>query len=132
MQINQLILHWRQEMMKCTRLMLRKLYIISCIILLYGVGGCGMKKPDHPATPNAQPPSIMVNNTTGIAKSIEIDEAEYLGRISSVVNISQLPTENGQANIPFENAPYVKHEECIVVLMGEEWILFEVRDYEKN
>ncbi len=122
-------------MVKCTRLMLRKLYVISCIILLFGVGGCGMKDPD-PATPNAQPPSIMVNNTlyfsTGIAKSIEIDEAEYLGRISSVVNISQLPTENGQANIPFENAPYAEHEECLVVLMGKEWILFETRDYGKN
>ena len=87
---------------------------------------------DTAETPNAQPPSIMMDNilyySTGNEISIDIDEADYLGRITSVVKITQLPTENGQANIPFEDAPYAKYEEGLVVLMDEKWILFEIRD----
>jgi hypothetical protein len=31
-------------------------------------------------------------------------------------------------NIPFEDAPYAKYEDGIVVMMDEEWTLFEARD----
>jgi hypothetical protein len=47
--------------------------------------------------------------------------------ISSVVNISKLPSENNQANIPYINAPYAEYQEGIVVLMDDKWIFFEAR-----
>ena len=79
------------------------------------------------------PPAIMVNDvlyymSAGKALSIEVDESGYLGEITSVVSISGLPTENNQANIPFEGAPYIKYQEGLALLMDDEWRLFEVRD----
>ncbi len=109
----------------------RLLLIVSCVyLILFGAVGCDKK--DVAETPNAKPPSIMVDNvlyySTGKEIPAEIDEADYLGRITSIVSISQLPTQNNQANIPFEDAPYAKYGDGIVVLMNEEWTLFEVRE----
>jgi len=86
---------------------------------------------DSPASPNAGPPAIMVEDilyySTGKEIPVKIDESAFLGRIASIVSISQMPTENGQANIPYADAPYSKYEDGIVVLMNEKWILFEAR-----
>lgn len=74
----------------------------------------------------------MVDDTlyysTGNEITAEIEESDFLGRIMSPCSISQLPTQNGQANIPFEGAPYAQYEDGIVVLIDEEWTLFESRD----
>jgi len=108
------------------------LFILTCIVLLYVARGCGVKKV-VPEAPNVLFPAIMIDDilygTTGKVVAIDIDEAEYLGRISSVVDIRQLPTENGQGNLALlEDAPYAKYEEGLVVLMEGKWILFEIRD----
>jgi len=112
------------------------LFILTCIVLLYVVRGCGMKEV-VPETPNVLFPAIMIDDiiygTTGKVMAIEIDEAEYLGRITSVVDIRQLPTENGQGNLALlEDAPYAKYGEGFVVLMEGKWILFEIRDVVKK
>lgn len=106
-------------------------FLILCVPLLLFVG-CGAKESkDTPDTPNAKPPAIMVNSTiyysTGKEIVIEIDESEFLGHISSVISIAKLPSEDGQANIPYEGAPYAKYQEGIVVLMDDVWIFFEAR-----
>ena len=111
--------------------------LCACIICLFV--GCTAQnstaQPDAtapPNAPNAGPPAIMVDDilyySTGEEIPVEIDESEFLGRIISTVSISQMPTENGQANIPFEDAPYAKYEDGIVLLMDEKWTLFETRD----
>jgi len=113
--------------------MKRRYYLlIMCVPLLLCFAGCEAKESeDTPDTPNAKPPSIMVNDvlyySTGEKISIEIDESEFLGRISSVVDISKQPSSNDQANIPYEDAPYAEYQEGIVVLMDDVWILFEAR-----
>lgn len=89
-------------------------------------------KDDLASAPNSGPPAIMINDTlyysTGTHISVDIDESEFIDRITSTVSISQMPTENGQANIPFENSPYAKYENGIILLMDNQWILFEERN----
>lgn len=129
---------------------MKKVYflILSALALLVLVG-CGEGKresnydqsppldteesQEHLPSPNAMPPSMMVDGilyfSTGTQMSIEVEETEYLGKIISVVDITELPTEHGQANIPFYDAPYIKcHEsEGFALLMDGKWILFEAR-----
>jgi len=60
------------------------------MVLLYVVRGCGMKEVVY-ETPNVLLPAIMIDDirygTIGKVMAIEIDEDEYLGRITSVVDI---------------------------------------------
>ena len=79
--------------------------------------------------PNTYLPSIMINNTlyllSGKEKSvIEINENDYIGKITSVVPLTQIPIENEQANIDIEGSPYAEYQNGIVVLWNEEWTLF--------
>ena len=105
-------------------------FILSCACLICFLAGCTVQS--HPSTPNALSPAILVDDalyySTGKAITVEIEKSDFLGRITSPCLISQLPTQDGQANIPFEGAPYATYEDGIVVLMDEEWTLFESRD----
>ena len=65
--------------------------------------------------------------STGRAIRLDVSEDAYLGKITSVVGISELPTKNNQANIPYDGAPYARYLEGLAVLMDEEWIFFETR-----
>ena len=92
-----------------------------------------------PPPPNTRQPSIIVNDTyyftTGLSVNVEVSEGDYLGRVNSTVPLSEIPLENGQSNYAAEGAPYAIHEDGIIVLINERWILFEtwddelVRDY---
>lgn len=86
---------------------------------------------DTPAPPDAFPPSFMLHDTlfysTGIAITTEVDESCYLGRIDSVGDLFKRPTANGQANISVLGAPYAEYEGGFVLLICDEWILFEAR-----
>jgi hypothetical protein len=92
----------------------------------------GCKAQDSASIPNAGPPAIMVDEilyySTGKEIPVEITESDFYGKITSTISISQVPSENSQANIPFEDAPYAKYGDGIIVLMDEEWTLFEARD----
>ncbi len=105
---------------------------ILCILFLIIVGGCGCGRRGSQNPPGALVPSVMVEDalyyTTGMKIEIEIDESEYIGEITSVVSLAQWPEEDGQANIPYEGAPYARYEGGIVLLMQGDWILFEKRD----
>ncbi|MCL1817039.1 MAG: hypothetical protein FWG43_05495 [Clostridiales bacterium] len=83
--------------------------------------------------PAALPPSVMVNNTlyfyTG--RIIFFDTAEYecLGTITSVVTLSQMPSENGQSNMfNIVDAPYVVYEDGLALFWDDEWHFFETRE----
>ena len=91
-----------------------------------------------PDTPNAMVPSIVYGGklyrTTGKQIPAEVDESAIVGRISSVVPISQLPSNEGEANFGEVGDPYARTSDGLLVIMGHEWILFELSEsqYDKS
>ena len=83
-----------------------------------------------PDTPNAMAPSIMYEGslyrTTGKAIPAEVDESAIVGEISSVVPLSQLPTEDGEANFGQIGDPFAITSDGLLVIMNHEWVLFEL------
>ena len=63
--------------------------------------------------------------TSGKQLPGEVDESAILGYIQSVVHGGRLPEEEGQANFPCEGAPYAMVSDGLVVLVDNEWTLFE-------
>ena len=101
------------------------LFLIATAVFLLGGGG----KTD---TPNALVPTVMVDDVLYSIADREVfvnaEDSEILGRITSTVPVSELPTENGQANIPFQDAPYARFKNGVVLLMDGKWTFFEPRD----
>ena len=83
-----------------------------------------------PDTPNAMVPSIMYEGslyrTTGKAIPVEVDESAIVGEISSVVPLSQLPSNDGEANFGQIGDPYAITSDGLLVIMNHEWVLFEL------
>ncbi|MCL2638311.1 MAG: hypothetical protein FWD48_08050 [Oscillospiraceae bacterium] len=91
--------------------------------------------PDYPPAPNARRPAIIVNDVIYLIMveiDIEIDESDYLGRTTSVVHLSEVPTENGQSNYVAEGTPYAEYEDGIVLLIAGKWMLFEAYGGQKQ
>ena len=104
--------------------------IVACILVLCTViafASCG-KSQDEPTTPNTYLPTIMYDGKLyrSTFKGIEgeVDQAEIIGYVSSTVPLSQLPTENGQANFGDTNTPYAMTNSGLVVMFNSEWTLF--------
>ena len=83
-----------------------------------------------PDTPNAMVPSIVYGGklyrTTGKQIPAEVDESAIVGRISSVVPLSQLPSNEGEANFGEVGDPYAITSDGLLVIMGHEWVMFEL------
>ena len=86
-----------------------------------------------PDTPNAMVPSIVYGGklyrTTGKQIPAEVDESAIVGRISSVVSLSQLPSNEGEANFGEVGDPYAITRDGLLVIMGHEWVMFELSKY---
>lgn len=91
-----------------------------------------------PDAPNAMVPSIVYEGnlyrTTGKQIPAEVDDSAIVGRISSVVSLSQLPSNEGEANFGEVGDPYARTSDGLLVIMGHEWILFELSEsqYDKS
>nr|WP_312578079.1 hypothetical protein [Sedimentibacter sp.] len=74
-------------------------------------------------------PMIMVNGElyldTGKEVPVEIADSAVVGKITSSVDASEKPTEEGQTNFGLEGANYAYFEDNIVVLINNEWVIFE-------
>lgn len=74
-------------------------------------------------------PMIMFNGElyldTGKQIPVEIDESAIIGEVRSSVNQSEKPTEEGQTNFVSIGSKYAHFEDNIVVLINNEWVLFE-------
>lgn len=83
-----------------------------------------------PDTPNAMVPSIVYEGnlyrTTGKQIPSEVDDSAIVGYISSVVPLSQLPSNEGEANFGKVGAPYAITSDGLLVIMGHEWVVFEL------
>lgn len=104
--------------------MKKLLYFLLCLLLL---AGCAPKP--EPVAPNAMRPSVMhegvLYGTTGKQLPAEVDESAIVGRVSSTVPLSQIPTENGQSNCGNLGAPYAVTSDGFLMLVDQEWTLFE-------
>ena len=85
-------------------------------------------------TPNATIPTIMYKNnlyrTTGKQIPAEIDESAIVGYINSVVPLSQFPSNEGEANFGEVGDPYALTADGLLVLLNNEWTIFELLSQE--
>lgn len=74
-------------------------------------------------------PMIMVNGElyldTAKEMSVDIDESAIIGKVKSSVDGTEKPAEDGQTNFGLVGAKYAHFEDDIVVLINNEWVLFE-------
>ena len=108
----------------------KKIYFILAVACACLLLGC--HKPLS-STPNTLPPALMIDDVlyyyTGDEAPVEIDEDLIMGTITSTVSLTEMPTENGQSNMtPLLGCSYAPYEENFVVLMEENWLIFEIRD----
>ena len=105
--------------------MKRQFAVILLLISILSLFGCHIE----PSTPNALVPSIMYNDeiycTTGKQMPGEVAEDTIIGEITSTVPLSQWPEEDGQANFDILGAAYATTSDGLVVLIDNEWTLFE-------
>ncbi|MBR6951656.1 MAG: hypothetical protein IKH56_08015 [Oscillospiraceae bacterium] len=77
-------------------------------------------------------PMILVDGVifmdTGKALAVEVDPSAVLGEITSSVAGDKRPTEDGQSNFECVGSQYAYFEDGLVVLIHNEWWLFERED----
>ncbi|WMJ77491.1 M56 family metallopeptidase [Sedimentibacter sp. MB35-C1] len=104
--------------------------ISTIVVIAVGIGLIANPKTDslNNAITDLRP-MIMVNGElyldTGKQIPVEIDESAIIGEVSSSVDQSEKPTEEGQTNFGSIGSKYAHFEENIVVLINNEWVLFE-------
>ncbi len=62
---------------------------------------------------------------TGKQMPVEMEDAAILGTITSSVEGSETPKQNGQSNFGCEGAPYAFLDDGLAVLLENEWVFFE-------
>ena len=125
--------------------------LLVCVLVLGGVmtqiAFRGRKLPEIPMAdvptetggitivPNETEPTPAIRHDgtlyliTGIVAVGEPDQSAIVGHVTSVVPLSECPTENGQANFGKVGAPYAMTEDGLFVLFGNEWCLFKAEEF---
>lgn len=107
-----------------------KRYTAALFLLMIALSLSGCQK--EASAPDACVPSVMYDGgiycTTGKQMPGEIAEDAIIGRITSTVSLSQWPEEDGQANFDGLDSPYAITSDGFVVLLENEWTLFELRE----
>lgn len=109
--------------------------IILLLFAMLSLIGCN-RDVATPETPNTMPPSIMVDgelySSTGKEMPGEPDES-VIKTVSSVVKSTELPSNEGEINVPAPNAKYAKindyEGEYVVVSLPSEWVRYDKREY---
>lgn len=98
--------------------------------------GCGKTAPDvtereegMPDKPNVQVPCVVYQGvlycTTGeLILDVDVDESMIIGEITSVVDMTELPTKDGEANFGQVGMPYALVSEGLAVRIDNFWRLF--------
>ena len=91
----------------------------------------GCAKKEQAETPDVLVPAIFyagtVYCTTDKQLPGEVAESAIVGEVTSVVPLNQWPEKEGEANFGQPGAPYALTAEGLVVLVENEWTLFEDR-----
>ena len=100
---------------------------VVLFIILLGVSGCSEK------TTSDCPPALMWDGRMYYWTCESVEEAEALGdalgEVLSTVDLSQMPEQNGQANMPIDGAAVRACDgESIAVWMNDSWVRFELRE----
>lgn len=93
-------------------------------LILLGLSGCSEKPPFD------CPPALMWDGRMyyWTCESVE-DLGDVLGEVLSTVDLSQMPEQNGQANMPIGGAAVRACDgENIAVWMNDSWVRFELRE----
>jgi len=102
--------------------------IVAAIVIIIVIAGL-ITNPKPAAELNDLRPMIMVNGElyldTGKEVLVETDESAIIGETTSSVEQSEKPTKEGQINFGLVRAKYAYFEDNIVVLINNEWVLFE-------
>lgn len=110
------------------------LIVITIIIVIFIIGLITNPKANETIITDRRP-MIMVNGDlyldTGKEVSVEMDESAIIGEITSSVDQSEKPIEEGQSNFGNIGAKYAHYEDSIVVLLNNEWVLFEKEETDK-
>lgn len=115
---------------------MRRFNVIALIIFaMLSLIGCN-RDVATPETPNTMTPSIMVDgelySSTGKEMPVEPDES-VIKTVSSVVKSTELPSNEGEINVPAPNAKYAKindyEGEYVVVSLPSEWVRYDKREY---
>ncbi|HHU08240.1 MAG TPA: hypothetical protein GXZ59_07870, partial [Clostridiaceae bacterium] len=76
-------------------------------------------------------PTIMVGDrlyfSQGVDVNVDIDKSEYLGTITSAIDDTKMPIENGQANFEGKGAPYAVYKNGVILMLEGKWFFFEIR-----
>ncbi len=97
--------------------------------ILYGYSNLKSINSEVSQSLSDRRPMIMVNNKlyldTGKHVSVEINNNAIIGEISSSVDQSKKPNEEGQSNFGSIGSKYAYYDDGLVVLLKNKWILFE-------
>ena len=81
---------------------------------------------------NSCPYAVMIDDKvyyyTDFIVAGDVDESAIDGYITSVVSVMEMPDENGEANMHILDAPYAFTDMGLVILVNNEWTVFELRD----
>ena len=109
--------------------MKKLLALIVALICVLTLAGCDTKEQTAPNTPNATIPSLVYKGnlyrTTGKKIPASVDETAIVGYISSVVPLSQLPSNEGEANFGEVGDPYALTSDGLIVSVDNQWTIFE-------
>ena len=102
--------------------------ILAAVLLT----GCARK--EQAETPGVLPLAIFYDGTlyctTGKQMPGEVHESAVVGEVTSLVPLNQWPEKEGEANFGELGAPYALTADGLVVLVENEWTLFEERTVE--
>lgn len=102
---------------------------ITTVLLMLSLLLTGCTKEAAPEVPNTMPPSVMIDGqlyqTTGKQLPGEIDPSAIAGSIAEVIPGSELPSKDLQSNCGEVGMNYAFAEDGLVVLLANEWTLFE-------
>lgn len=105
---------------------MKRLYVLFIALSLM-LAGCA--KDTVPQAPNTMPPSVMIDGiiyqSTGKQLPGEADPSAISGSIAEILPGNQLPSKDLQSNCGEVGMSYAFTEDGLVVLLANEWTLFE-------
>jgi len=100
--------------------------VVLCACCFLVIAGC---LQDETAEKWDRRPMIMVEGEiymdTGKQMTAEMDDSAFLGTITSSVDGTEMPTQNGESNFGCEGAQYAFYEDGLVVMLQDKWVFFE-------